>query len=70
MGTYLDKKRNEALSTRDAVLKHYVELHPEDFPPIGEWNYAYFLVYHLMFLFLLTERKKFADVLEQWVPIR
>lgn len=70
MGTYLDKKRNEALSTRDAVLKHYVELHPEDFPPIGEWNYAYFLVSHLMFLFLLTERKKFADVLEQWVPIR
>lgn len=33
-GTYLDKKRTEDLATRDAVLRHYVELHPEDFPPI------------------------------------
>ncbi|XP_073822551.1 NADH dehydrogenase (ubiquinone) B14.5 B subunit [Musca autumnalis] len=33
-GTYLDKKRNDDLATRDAVLRHYVELHPEDFPPI------------------------------------
>ncbi|XP_075154071.1 NADH dehydrogenase (ubiquinone) B14.5 B subunit [Haematobia irritans] len=49
-GTYLDKKRNEELATRDAVLRHYVQLHPEDFPPVP--------------------RKKFADVLEQWVPIR
>ncbi|XP_013098564.1 NADH dehydrogenase [ubiquinone] 1 subunit C2 [Stomoxys calcitrans] len=49
-GTYLDKKRNEELATRDAILRHYVQLHPEDFPPI--------------------QRKKYADVLEQWVPIR
>ncbi|KAI8125445.1 hypothetical protein FF38_14401 [Lucilia cuprina] len=50
LGTYLDKKRNEALATRDAVLRHYVQLHPEDFP--------------------VVERKKYADVLEKWVPIR
>uniref|UniRef100_A0A1A9WXQ4 NADH dehydrogenase [ubiquinone] 1 subunit C2 n=1 Tax=Glossina brevipalpis TaxID=37001 RepID=A0A1A9WXQ4_9MUSC len=49
-GSYIDKKRNDYLATRDAILRHYVELHPEDFPPI--------------------ERKKFADVLDRWVPIR
>ncbi|TMW49213.1 hypothetical protein DOY81_005695 [Sarcophaga bullata] len=50
IGKYIDGKRNEALATRDAILRNYVELHPEDFPAV--------------------ERKKFADVLERWVPIR
>uniref|UniRef100_A0A1B0A4E0 NADH dehydrogenase [ubiquinone] 1 subunit C2 n=1 Tax=Glossina pallidipes TaxID=7398 RepID=A0A1B0A4E0_GLOPL len=50
IGKYIDEKRDEYLATRDAILRHYVELHPEDFPPIP--------------------RKKYADVLERWVPIR
>ncbi|XP_055918237.1 NADH dehydrogenase [ubiquinone] 1 subunit C2 [Eupeodes corollae] len=50
LGLYLDKKRNEHLADRDAVLRHYIMLHPEDFP--------------------MPERKKYADVLEVWQPIR
>ncbi|XP_030380564.1 NADH dehydrogenase [ubiquinone] 1 subunit C2 [Scaptodrosophila lebanonensis] len=49
-GFYFDQKRNEYLAKRDAVLRHYVELHPEDFP--------------------VKDRKKYADVLEVWAPIR
>ncbi|XP_039950847.1 NADH dehydrogenase [ubiquinone] 1 subunit C2 [Bactrocera neohumeralis] len=50
LGLYFDNKRNEHLAKRDAVLRHYIELHPDDFP--------------------VKERKKYADVLEAWVPIR
>ncbi|KAH8385553.1 NADH dehydrogenase [ubiquinone] 1 subunit C2 [Drosophila serrata] len=49
-GTYFDQKRSEYLAKRDAVLRHYIELHPEDFP--------------------VTDRKKYGDVLESWVPVR
>ncbi|ALC38573.1 CG12400 [Drosophila busckii] len=31
-GVFIDQKRNEYLAKRDAVLRHYVELHPDDFP--------------------------------------
>lgn len=30
---YVQNKRDEHFIERDAVLRHYVELHPEDFPP-------------------------------------
>ncbi|XP_075974964.1 NADH dehydrogenase (ubiquinone) B14.5 B subunit [Anticarsia gemmatalis] len=30
--TMVQKKRDEYLAEKDAVLRHYVELHPEDFP--------------------------------------
>ncbi|XP_044743236.1 NADH dehydrogenase [ubiquinone] 1 subunit C2 [Chrysoperla carnea] len=50
LGKIVDQKRNEYLSERDAVLRHYIELHPEDFPA--------------------PERKKFADILQPWIPIR
>lgn len=40
IGTYAgvigDKWRNEYYADRDAMYKHYVELHPEDFPPYGK----------------------------------
>ncbi|XP_023170496.1 NADH dehydrogenase [ubiquinone] 1 subunit C2 [Drosophila hydei] len=49
-GYFLDNKRNEYLAKRDAVLRHYVELHPDDFPK--------------------TDRKKYGEVLESWVPVR
>nr|CAD7576664.1 unnamed protein product [Timema californicum] len=51
VGSYwADKRRDAYYAERDAILMHYIELHPEDFPPI--------------------ERKKFADVLLRWDPIR
>ncbi|XP_053612925.1 NADH dehydrogenase [ubiquinone] 1 subunit C2 [Plodia interpunctella] len=30
--TYVQNRRNEYYAEKDAVLRHYVELHPEDFP--------------------------------------
>ncbi|EDW03842.1 NADH dehydrogenase [ubiquinone] 1 subunit C2 [Drosophila grimshawi] len=50
IGAFLDQKRDAYLAKRDAVLRHYVELHPDDFPT--------------------TDRKKYGDVLESWVPVR
>ncbi|KAH8263039.1 hypothetical protein KR044_003543 [Drosophila immigrans] len=50
LGVYFDNKRNEYVAKRDAVLRHYIELHPDDFPK--------------------TDRKKYGEVLESWVPVR
>jgi len=35
-GYYFDQKRNDYLAKRDAVLRHYIELHPDDFPVKGK----------------------------------
>lgn len=35
LGQVIDGYRNRYLAERDAVLRHYVQLHPEDFPPRG-----------------------------------
>ncbi|XP_046388167.1 NADH dehydrogenase [ubiquinone] 1 subunit C2 [Ischnura elegans] len=32
LGKYWDDRRNQRLARKDAVLRHYIELHPEDFP--------------------------------------
>ncbi|XP_023936470.1 NADH dehydrogenase [ubiquinone] 1 subunit C2 [Bicyclus anynana] len=48
--TYVQNKRSEYLAEKDAVLRHYIELHPEDFTT--------------------PERKKIADILDPWVPVR
>ena len=50
VGQFINDRRNAYLAQRDAVYRHYIELHREDFP--------------------IPERKKFADVLEYWHPIR
>ncbi|KAJ6650130.1 NADH dehydrogenase [ubiquinone] 1 subunit C2 [Pseudolycoriella hygida] len=42
--------RSEFFAERDAMIRHYISLHPEDFP--------------------MPERKKYADILEEWVPVR
>ncbi|XP_069685164.1 NADH dehydrogenase [ubiquinone] 1 subunit C2 [Periplaneta americana] len=49
-GYHLDQYRNDYLAERDAVLRNYLERHPEDFPE--------------------PERKKFAEILKPWTPIR
>ncbi|XP_018565169.1 NADH dehydrogenase [ubiquinone] 1 subunit C2 [Anoplophora glabripennis] len=50
LGKIIDDYRNQYFADKDAVLRHYIQLHPEDFPPY--------------------ERRKIADILEPWVPIR
>lgn len=37
-GRTADSWRNEYLAERDAVLRHYIELHPEDFPTPGMFH--------------------------------
>ncbi|XP_053698415.1 NADH dehydrogenase [ubiquinone] 1 subunit C2 [Sabethes cyaneus] len=32
IATTVDKWRNQYLAEKDATLRHYIELHPEDFP--------------------------------------
>ncbi|XP_065158602.1 NADH dehydrogenase [ubiquinone] 1 subunit C2 [Atheta coriaria] len=32
VGQYFDEKRKEYFAEKDAVLRHYIQLHPEDFP--------------------------------------
>lgn len=34
--TYVQTKRDDYLAEKDAVYRHYVELHPEDFPVSGK----------------------------------
>ncbi|XP_072376169.1 NADH dehydrogenase [ubiquinone] 1 subunit C2 [Diabrotica undecimpunctata] len=39
IGKIVDDYRNKYLADRDAVLRHYIELHPEDFPPFERKQY-------------------------------
>lgn len=36
LGYKLNEWKEEALAERDAQLRHYIELHPDDFPQPGE----------------------------------
>ncbi|XP_063914354.1 NADH dehydrogenase [ubiquinone] 1 subunit C2 [Zophobas morio] len=40
IGKYVDDYRNEYLAERDAVFRHYVDLHPEDFPEFARKKYS------------------------------
>lgn len=76
--TLYRRYRDNYLAERDATLRHYIELHPEDFPPPGNKieknlcaavNKTVILI--LFFLFCsIAVRVKYADVMEEWVPIR
>ncbi|XP_066146615.1 NADH dehydrogenase [ubiquinone] 1 subunit C2 [Euwallacea fornicatus] len=33
VGLYIQKKAAESAAERDAIFRHYVQLHPDDFPP-------------------------------------
>lgn len=35
--TYVQKQRDSYLAEKDAVYRHYIELHPEDFPVPGKY---------------------------------
>ncbi|CAG9854220.1 unnamed protein product [Phyllotreta striolata] len=38
--TYIvDNYRNDYYAEKDAVLRHYIQLHPEDFPPFDRKQY-------------------------------
>lgn len=49
-GNFVEERRLNYLAERDAVLRNYIELHPDDFPT--------------------PERKKYAELLLPWIPIR
>lgn len=36
LAKYVEDYRRDYLAERDAVLRHYVQLHIEDFPPLGK----------------------------------
>lgn len=36
LGFYLEDRKSKRVAERDAVYRHYVQLHPEDFPPYGK----------------------------------
>lgn len=36
--SYVQHKRNEYLAEKDAVYRHYIELHPDDFPVPGMYD--------------------------------
>lgn len=36
VGNVIDGWRRDYYAEKDAVLRHYVALHPEDFPPYGK----------------------------------
>jgi len=58
---------------RDAVLQHYLELHYDDFPVVGEKSTKsdrLQLCHLIYFLLLCVERKKYKDVFGIWIPIR
>lgn len=38
---YVSKKREDYFAEKDAVLRHYIELHPEDFPTPGQHIYIF-----------------------------
>lgn len=38
--------RQNYWADRDAVLRHYIQLHPEDFPPPGIIQTLYFLYFY------------------------
>ncbi|CAH1996283.1 unnamed protein product [Acanthoscelides obtectus] len=39
VGKVLDDYRTQNLAERDAVFRHYIQLHPEDFPPYERVKY-------------------------------
>lgn len=38
VGKYFSDRKDRIEADRDAMLRHYVQLHPEDFPPMGMYN--------------------------------
>jgi NADH-ubiquinone oxidoreductase subunit b14.5b (NDUFC2) len=69
LGKVVDGWRNDYLAERDATLRHYVQLHPEDFPDPGEKKFES-NCFSITEVLLFSERKKYAELLLNWVPVR
>nr|CAH7729246.1 unnamed protein product [Callosobruchus chinensis] len=39
IGKFMDDYRDKNFAERDAVYRHYIQLHPEDFPPFERVKY-------------------------------
>ncbi|XP_044255722.1 NADH dehydrogenase [ubiquinone] 1 subunit C2 [Tribolium madens] len=40
LGKYIDDYRNDYFAERDAAFRHYIQLHPEDFPAFTRKKYS------------------------------
>lgn len=63
---------NQYMADRDSILRHYIELHPEDFPTPGKLSYSsadYSICYNMNNNYF-AERKTFGEIMQRWVPIR
>ncbi|XP_018329958.1 NADH dehydrogenase [ubiquinone] 1 subunit C2 [Agrilus planipennis] len=40
LGNYFDKLRDEYFAEKDAIMRHYILLHPEDFPKFERRKYS------------------------------
>lgn len=55
VGRYAESCYDDRLAERDAVFRHYIELHPEDFPMPG-MAFFFVLTYVLNAFFFRTEK--------------
>lgn len=67
LGVLIDKYRLEQVATRDAMFRHYIQLHPEDFPPYGN---NLIMVKNFLSFISFSERVKVRDVFAPWRPVR
>lgn len=51
---YVKQHRTAYLADRDAAFRHYVELHPEYFPPPGLYNQFVIWSTHILVLLMLN----------------
>lgn len=49
-GKVVDNWRNEYMADRDSTLRHYIELHTEDFPTPGKLSLLLTITIHLLIL--------------------
>jgi len=69
IGKTVDGWRDDYLAERDAVLRHYIELHPEDFPDPGKLPSIMINSLNINST-LFVVRQTYAQVMMPWVPIR
>lgn len=71
-GKVVDNWRNEYMADRDSTLRHYIELHPEDFPTPGKLSHSSpdYNTFSDINNNYFAERKTFGEIMQRWVPIR
>lgn len=70
IGVTVDGWRESHMAERDAVLRRYVELHPEDFPDESKCLKNSRSDKNCKLFNCILERKKYGELLMEWVPVR